>query len=462
MICESIASSYIFSSTLYRLPANLQEAFQQSLQSAKPVLMKKTTKMILVVAAIAVLILYAFVKFGKHSNTTEKDIPYGPFTVRVTTTTGKTFNMNYGMVGYSNSAYSILHNGKPVAFPGRLQNNTGLPFLWKVYALPGAPDPTLIAGSQSLYLVYLKDGVPVVKPLLEQGHDFASLQFLDSNNGQPAVYSEVFMSSEVKGEQLDSLEGGRFLMVSEHAVLDVQTRECRPFNVNNNSVENYSFPVPHGALAFSPDRKSIVFMSAFQSWNTQTEDLPESEHALVVYNYEKDNGYAVKFDDTELRVIDITEADQDWVNTFFEWKKTPDGDQLHARKLDKLPNWTGRFNPRDNYYTLYPVKPGMLPVFLDFVLDQMGWTKADIVKDETGEYTGRRIALGSGNVKLDICLREDDQSLSFSKELYTEDNPDYPVLVKKIADAFDAKLTAGEHQEHFGRILNQTKVIRGH
>jgi hypothetical protein len=131
------------------------------------------------------------------------------------------------------------------------------------------------------------------------------------------------------------------------------------------------------------------------------------------------------------------------------------------RQFPKLPHWTGRYDPRDNYYYLYPVKATILPIFLDFVLAQMGWTKANILKDETHEYTGRRLNLGSGAVKLDICLQEDDRELTFSKHLYDEETPEYAALVKKIADAFDAELRSGKHQEHFGRVINETKRIHG-
>lgn len=415
---------------------------------------------------LTALILVASYLFSMRKNKVElitQTIPYGPFEINVTAKSGKQLNMNYGLVSYTNVAYSITHQGKPVTFPGALQNNTGLPFLWNVYALPGAPTPTLVAGSQSLYLVYLDaGGTPVVEPLLEQGYDFASLQFLDGENGQPGAYSEVFSKNETDDlKKLDSLDGGRFLMVSEHAVLDVQTRKIWPFNTNNDAVENYSFPTPHGALAFSPDQKSIVFRANFQSWNAADEDLPDSEHALAVYNFEKDTGYAVLFDDTDTRLTNIQNADYAWFERFFEWKKTPDGYRLQRRTLATLPPWTGQYDPRDNYYTLYPVKPGMLPVFLDFVLGQMGWSKANIVKDETGEYTGHCLDLASGETKLDIRFREDDQVLSFSKHLYVDDSPEYKILVKKIADAFDAELASGKHQEHFGRIYSETKKIRG-
>ena len=44
---------------------------------------------------------------------------------------------------------------------------------------------------------------------------------------------------------------------------------CLPPPKDNNPVENYSYPSPHGALAFSPDQKSIVFRAEFQSWNSR-------------------------------------------------------------------------------------------------------------------------------------------------------------------------------------------------
>jgi hypothetical protein len=61
-------------------------------------------------------------------------------------------------------------------------------------------------------------------------------------------------------------------MVGEHAVLDVHTRSIRRFNTNNNSVDNYAFPSPHGALALSPNRQQIVFRAEFQSWNASDEE----------------------------------------------------------------------------------------------------------------------------------------------------------------------------------------------
>ena len=145
---------------------------------------------LLLIACITVIfLLYSFAKNKYEEVKLSKEIQYGPFTIQAKVSKTKSFNMNYGrMTNNTNVAYHVLFNGKPITYSSGLQNNTGLPFLWAVYALKDAPDPTLIAGSQSLYMIYIKDGVPKVEPLLIQSTDFASLQFLDRKNGQPGDY----------------------------------------------------------------------------------------------------------------------------------------------------------------------------------------------------------------------------------------------------------------------------------
>ena len=411
------------------------------------------------VVVIGVILFYVFRKaIGADTTSIQKEMAYGPFIIRAEAISGKTYNINYGMVSQTNVSYSIWYEGKPVEFPSALQTNTGLPYLWRVHALPDAPTPTLLAGSQSLYLVFLKDGQPVVEPVIEQSSDFASVQFLDSEGGQPGAYMQVFSRSDTVGmDQLDTLKGGRYLLVSEHTVLDIPTLKQMIFNKDNNAVDNYSYPQPDGALAFSPDRKKIVFNAAFQSWNTEQTNLPDSEHALIVYDFENDKGYSVLYDDTDTRMTNFEDINLDWFNTYFEWNTT--GDTLSLKKWDKLPYWTGRFRQTDNYYYLYPVKAGMLPVFKDFVLQQMGWGATNILSDKTAEYSGRSIELGSGTTKLDIVFREDEQQISFSRNLYENDSPEYKAMVEKIARAFDNELLSGKHQEHFGRIYSETKRI---
>lgn len=414
-----------------------------------------------------ILVLSMAFLFSNCSGSTEsfeKTIRYGPFEIKIEASSGSSFDLDKGKVGWTRVAYTILHDGKPVPFPKELQTNTGLPYLWQVYALADAPEPTLLAGSQSLYLIYLQDGAPVVQPILEQSSDFASLQFLDSENGRPGPYFEVFARNSTDNlDRLDSLQGGRFLMLGEKAVLDVQTRSVQPFHLNNHDVDHYNFPTPHGALAFSPDQKSIVFRANFQTWDTADEDLPDTEKALVVYDYRDDKGYAVIFDDNDMRLLGVDEMDYDWFTRFFEWENSGSGDRLAIRKLETQPYWSGRFKVEyetSPYYTLYPVKAGMLPVFLAFLEQHAGLRTANIVEDKYHEYTGRIITFAAEGLKFDVTFMEDSQTLLFGKHLYSEGNQEYVAKVKEIADAFESELAAGNHQEHFGKIISETRQIR--
>ncbi len=390
-----------------------------------------------------------------------KEFVHGSFLVRLTLTTSKTININYGYVDQSTVYYEVFYKNNPVVFPGRLESNTGLPFLWQVYILEGAPYPSFIAGSQSLYLIYEKDSKVIITPISEQSSDFASIQLLDSQQGQPGEFKEVYMQSELC-DTLKRIEGGQYLLISEHNVLDISTENIVSFNTQNNSVQNYSFPSPKGALAFSPDHKNIVFRGEFQSWSVENDKIPDSDNALIVYNYISDSAYALIFDDTELRVGDVQDLNLEWFNTYFEWQKHSSGELiLVRRKLEKLMPWIGKYDPKDNYYYLFPVKSEMLTEFLDFVLKQLKWPKENIVLDETKEYSGRTLEISDGRLKFDINLRLDDQKISFSKNLYLEKSPEHEEIVKRISEAFNSELKSGKYQEHFDRKMSQTKKILG-
>lgn len=292
--------------------------------------------------------------------------------------------------------------------------------------------------------------------------EHASLQILDSENGQPGPFREYFRQFETPDlKKLDTLEHGRYLMVSKCAVLDMQTRKIWQMNNVNQVLEKYSMSSYDGALAFSPDQKSVVFKALYQTWDIKhIEDWSDSEHALITYNFEKDSDYLVKFDDTNTRMIDFEkDIDHPWFNTYFEWKNSPEGDRLHVRQLEKLPNWTGRYDTKEKFYTLYPVKPEMLPVFKGFVLAQMGWSEANILSDGPGYYSGHYIELGSKDAYFNIVYNDDDQRLMLEKYTQTEEKyTEYEAHLKRIAVAFDAELAAGKHQAHFGQVISYSKA----
>ena len=106
----------------------------------------------------------------------------------------------------------------------------------------------------------------MVDPILEQSSDFASVQFLDSEEGQPGPFMEVFSKSDTLGmDQLDTLKGGRYLLVSGHVVLDIQAGKQMLFNKDNNPVDNYFYsPVRDGQLRAANDPTGECYFSAIR------------------------------------------------------------------------------------------------------------------------------------------------------------------------------------------------------
>ena len=71
------------------------------------------------------------------SATTSSEV--GPFTIETITRTGKTWNMNYGRVSYTNVSYDVKYKGNVITMGDSLETNTGLPGIWRVFFLKDAP-----------------------------------------------------------------------------------------------------------------------------------------------------------------------------------------------------------------------------------------------------------------------------------------------------------------------------------
>lgn len=411
---------------------------------------------LLVFVGVVMLLIYNYFRVTKQT----QNVIVGPFTIRADAATGKTWNINYGLVDSTSIAYSIWFDGKPIAPPDALEANTGLPFLWRVYEVKGVSEPTLIAGSQSLFMVKIKDGKPLVTSVHKQYSDFATLQFLDGQNGQPGNVHTVCMRNSLDDmTTIEILEGGRLLLVYGLKVLDVESGESWSFSENGRSFENYSFPSPQesGAIGLSPDQSQIVFNGEFQTWNNNETEY--FKHAMVVYDFKSNAAYKVPYDDDETRLVSFTDVDHAWLMSRFQWLETGEGRYELKLKIHEQPYpWLGKYTRQDNYYVLYPVEQEMLQPFLDFVLSQLNWTKDSIVLDETKIYVGRTITLEKDGIKLDINFREEEKHLSLSKHLYLNvpsNDATYSILIKKIADAFNQKLNAGEYQQYFGKPLRE-------
>jgi hypothetical protein len=364
----------------------------------------------------------------------------GPFTIETITEKGKTYNLNYGRVNYTTISYDVKYKGEPLQLGDQLETNTGLPGIWRVFSLKDAPAPTLLLGSQSLYLVTLENDKPAIKPLYEQGSDFASIQWLDSEAGQPGAYREIFSSDEFDTET--ELSGGRYMAISHAVVLDTKTKETFPYNTNNESVEGYGIN-GWNVIGFSPDSTQLIHRGyRYDSANYEIIHL-----ALLVYNFKTGERYAVPFDKYKLKLKNDDKITPEWIADYFEWKPMEDGKlKLAARPLDTLPYQKGIlfFERNKGYsYTLDPVKESMLEHLSAFIQAELKLDPSAVYRMD-GDYLNRlyikygdiTLMLIYGEYREDLVLRQDAEiDIAVNKEIMT-----------RLGKGFNAILSTGKYE----------------
>ncbi len=115
------------------------------------------------------------------------------------------------------SMFQVKHQGKVVQVPafdkkwGSIQSGTDLgppvDQFWQALFLQDAPRPAVIVGIHSMHLITEENGQVKVTPLHEQDGDFATHQWLDSENGQPSEPQRVYLGDDSASPRF--LSGGR-------------------------------------------------------------------------------------------------------------------------------------------------------------------------------------------------------------------------------------------------------------
>ncbi|MCB0636498.1 MAG: hypothetical protein KDC54_07755 [Lewinella sp.] len=366
-------------------------------------------------------------------------IQHGPFTIEKQSAKDRHFDMNRGgMVSTDYTRYRVLYQDQPVLFPAALEQNTGLPGLWKAYVLQGAPQPALIAGSQSLYLITEENGAVVVTPLYEQNGSFASLQWLDIHEGQPAPRWEVYRSYD--RDTSNVLSGGEYLLISKHVVLQVADLSIHPFRQSTDLTDGY---YAGEVIGFSPDQQELVFMGE----KSDPADYLKYVRALLVYNYRTNAAYAVPIDRTTTRLHEPSRVPAGWLARYFIWERT-EGDslRLQPREFDQLPPWEGYFT-KSLSYELSPVKVEMKDTLLAYVRETLDLPATAITEEVMGDY--QRYSIRYGQHDFTIGFLSDLQIASFSLGLLDKDTAASNELIRRIGEGFNALLREGRYQEFF-------------
>lgn len=329
---------------------------------------------------------------------------------------------------------------------------------WQAKFLKNTPRPALIVGINSMYLISEENGAAKITTLDEQESDFATYQMLDGDHGQPGAIHRVMLMDDSESPRY--VDEGRYLMVNGRIVLDLQTLEIFPFQINGyellRKLDGYNAFQSYAAQ-LSPQKTQIVLVG---SRSNPENTLLRDQHALVVVDFKKNTAYSVPFDDTDNRFYTVWDFCGQWIDTYFQWSKDPatGEDRIAPRTFDRLPPWQGRWN-RDELtgdtveYFLVPARASMVEALAGFIKKEVQ------VKSERDEqmHTHPHEALGRPAYLLAekfLVLDSCELNLYYTEEyqqLTLKSSSEHKELVRSLGNRFDEALRAGKFAEHFGR-----------
>ena len=375
---------------------------------------------------------------GKPGSSNET-IKHPPFSIQKKKVVNRRFKINEGAWSTSvKTKYKIFYKDQVLSFPPALDEGTGVPGIWKTYILKDAPSPTLIVASKNVYLISEENNTFNISQIEKKHSNYASIQWLDSENGNPGSKTEILIGEDTTNCML---EGGKYLLINDNTVLRVKDLKIFNFKRLINLTLDY---YPGDAIAFSPDKTKIVFLGNKSHPARRTEYI----YALIVFDYNSHEVYTIPFDRTATRFHETYNIKPDWFKTYFHWEQNEQEQSILSKKqLNPLPKWEG-YHTRNYRYQLSPVKQEMHTTFFNFVKDHLQLEANDFKFSEYGglkEYT-----IEHQGFIFNVGYLEELQSVSLSISFMNKGNEkEAGDVVKNTGDAFNETLRKGEHQSLF-------------
>jgi hypothetical protein len=377
------------------------------------------------IVAVAALAVGAVALYGRSKRVPDKIEVFGPFEV-VTHTTRFMTGWNEGRLGTGTSEnYSLRHRGRPFAFEGKsgMEGDQTLRYetFNSIITFPSSEPAILVnvgdPNNTSFYYLVREEEGKAVAQYLGQSRGGVSAEWLDPPAGAAPTEKDVALH---RGR----LEGGRWLLLGEHTVLD--TRNLRSYPLK--PAAGFSVNQFKAVIAMSPGGGSFVrFGCSMDASNTPL---------LAVYEIEGGAAHILPIDAARMRFNDWAEIDAAWLDHHFEWKKAADGRlRLSKRESFKPLPYHGSFrhDPLDGYreYNLQPVKPEMRDRVIAFLEREYQAKLQQRGQHETSD------TFLVGERKIHVMLHE--KSLGIWMDRGTDTR-----LVEEIAGKFDAVLATGE------------------
>ncbi|MBX3015108.1 MAG: hypothetical protein KF832_26555 [Caldilineaceae bacterium] len=242
------------------------------------------------------------------------------------------------------------------------------------------------------------------------------------------------------------LEGGRWLLLGDNCVLDVQTLTAYPFETYplhdgaDASLNQFKLP-----LGLSPDQQSLVRLGSREIRDAETGDFRGWAAVLMVYNFVDGTSYTLPIDRARMRYAAVELIDAAWLDHHFTWQPTAGApDRLVQRpNFSRLP-YTGRLTGTadSREYRIVPVKAELLDQMVSFLEENFAATQLEVSRYDTSTYIDFQI----GEEKITVSYADDSYSEP-QLSLWAAEGSDQ--LIATIGQRFDEVLRTGVYDEFF-------------
>lgn len=345
------------------------------------------------------------------------------------------------------TGFRVLHKGKPVVPPGTASDD-GAPW-WDARVLEGAPQPALLLMELGAVLLTEIDGEPRLQRLASRSGSSPQWQWLDESNGQPGPVRVVGVARRT-GE-LRALSGGRRLLVYGQSVLDVKTLAVHDFRLEGTEVQGQLerfHPVDQSALAFSPLGTQFVVKASRDRPDEQDTER-RFDHALIAFDFAARRATVLPISLSRWRLANPQGIDAAFAQRVVGWRTAPDGqEQAFLRNDVPAAPWLGRVSGRSmdaTSYELQPVQPAMRDAFAQFLEREFA---AVMTPAASGAPGGLEARIGGVTLSL-AMLRPQERRLSLFYASDWQRKAEAQALIERIAERFNARLSAGAYQHLF-------------
>lgn len=297
-----------------------------------------------------------------------------------------------GMFGDQSASYQTLNAVVTVTLP---LSNTAPALIVNV----GDPN-----NSSFFYLVHEDAGQAAVTELCATSGGVVAVDWLDVPPSDPTASRDLVLRRA-------GLAGGRWLLLGDNCVLDVQTLTPYRFDTyplgdgSEASLNQSKLPI-----GLSLDQHSFVRIGSQDVRDEGTGDFRGYVARLIVYDFVDNRSYTLPVDRRTMRYADVSVIDNAWLLHHFIWQTTAGAPDQLVQRTDFVPlPYQGYVSglPDEQQYNWVPVKAELLDNLVGFLEQKYKATQIATQRYDTSTY-------------VDLQIGEQPVTVGYSNDGYSE------------------------------------------